>query len=89
MPEMLTAREIVSLFGRLKGVPDRRVDEVLDLSEVAMEELGPPAVKIGEEAAGVVEAEFDCEGRAVCGLHLPAIVKGLVERDEGVVGRGA
>ncbi len=31
MPEMLTAREVASLFGRLKGVPESRVDEVLDL----------------------------------------------------------
>lgn len=31
MPEMLTAREIVRLFARLRGVPDSRVDEVLDL----------------------------------------------------------
>jgi len=31
MPEMLTAREVATLFGRLKGVPDERVEEVLDL----------------------------------------------------------
>jgi ABC-2 type transport system ATP-binding protein len=31
MPEMLTAREILTLFGRLKDVPDGRIDEVLDL----------------------------------------------------------
>ena len=31
MPEMLTAREVAVLFGRLKGVPDSRVEEVLDL----------------------------------------------------------
>jgi ABC-type multidrug transport system ATPase subunit len=31
MPEMLTAREVVTMFGRLKGVPDGRGDEVLDL----------------------------------------------------------
>jgi len=31
MPEMLTAREVATLFGRLKGVPVKRVDEVLDL----------------------------------------------------------
>jgi ABC-type multidrug transport system ATPase subunit len=31
MPEMLTAREVVTMFGRLKGVPDERGEEVLDL----------------------------------------------------------
>jgi ABC-type multidrug transport system ATPase subunit len=31
MPEMLTAREVATLFGRLKGVPAKRVDEVLEL----------------------------------------------------------
>lgn len=31
MPEMLTAREVATLFGRLRGVPAKRVDEVLEL----------------------------------------------------------
>jgi ABC-2 type transport system ATP-binding protein len=31
MPEMLTAREVVTLFGRLAGVAATRVDEVLEL----------------------------------------------------------
>ena len=31
MPEMLTAREVATMFGRLRGVPDERVEEVLDL----------------------------------------------------------
>jgi ABC-type multidrug transport system ATPase subunit len=31
MPETLTAREVLVLFGRLKQVPDARVDEVLEL----------------------------------------------------------
>ncbi len=31
MPEMLTAREVVTLFGRLKRVPGARVDEVLEM----------------------------------------------------------
>jgi ABC-type multidrug transport system ATPase subunit len=34
MPEMLTAREVATLFGRLKGVPVKRVDEVLELFEL-------------------------------------------------------
>ncbi|NIM02099.1 MAG: ATP-binding cassette domain-containing protein [Acidobacteria bacterium] len=35
MPDMLTAREVASLFGRLKDVPESRVDEVLDLFGLA------------------------------------------------------
>jgi ABC-type multidrug transport system ATPase subunit len=31
MPDMLTAREVATLFGRLKGVSTTRVEEVLDL----------------------------------------------------------
>ncbi len=31
LPEMVTAREVVSLCGRLRGVPESRVDHVLDL----------------------------------------------------------
>lgn len=31
MPDMLTAREIVTLFGRLRDVPEGRVDEMLEL----------------------------------------------------------
>ena len=31
MPEMLTAREVATLFGRLRRVPAQRVDEVLEL----------------------------------------------------------
>jgi len=31
LPEMLTAREVVSLFGRLRNVSEERVDHVLDL----------------------------------------------------------
>jgi len=35
MPDMLTAREVAALFGRLKGVSEKRVDEVLDLFGLA------------------------------------------------------
>ncbi|NIM60903.1 MAG: ATP-binding cassette domain-containing protein, partial [Acidobacteria bacterium] len=35
MPDMLTAREVAALFGRLKSVADERVDHVLDLFGLA------------------------------------------------------
>lgn len=35
MPDMLTAREVAGLFGRLRGVSEKRVDEVLDLFGLA------------------------------------------------------
>ncbi len=35
MPDMLTAREVAGLFGRLRGVSEQRVDEVLDLFGLA------------------------------------------------------
>lgn len=37
LPEMLTAREVVALFGRLRGVPPGRVEQVLEL--FALEEV--------------------------------------------------
>lgn len=51
MPELLTPREILGLFARLRGVPEERIDEVLE--EFALADSGDR--RVAEFSGGMVQ----------------------------------
>jgi purine-binding chemotaxis protein CheW len=58
------------------------VDKVLGISEVNVADIQASLSLVEREAAGFVEGEFDNEGRTVCVMDLPAILRAL-ERQQG------
>ena len=63
------------------------VDRVIGIVEVGSEDIVPPLSSIEMQSVELIEGEFDHDGRAMCAIDAPAIVRAIEALDS--LGGGA